>query len=131
MRKGGIEMGVEWIEYHGKPILYADFRGMNTERLILTLESVFKAKQESVADLVILANLENTTISSDFLSKAKEMTKASRKESEEKGRFKVRKIALVGIKGLGSFMLFTYNLATSQDIVDFQTEEEAKEWLIK
>ncbi|HEX3043124.1 MAG TPA: hypothetical protein VHY08_00095 [Bacillota bacterium] len=124
-------MGVEWIEYQGKPILYVDFRGMNSERLSQCLESIFKAIRESVNDIVILANQENITISSDFLGKAKELTKESRKESETTGRFKVKKIAMVGVKGIASFLLYSYNLATGQNIVDFKTEEEAKEWLVQ
>jgi hypothetical protein len=115
-------MGVKWIDYKGKRILYVDFRKLYEEQVLANDELFVKFIKESPTKVLILANVEGAAISS--LEKIKEVSK---KEVSPK----VAKSAIVGITGLKDILLRAYNSFTGSSAQPFATEQEAMDWLVK
>ena len=117
-------MGVSWIEFKGKKILYANFLNMKDDaqnRQILELE--MKMIAQSAEPVLLLVNLEGATMSPE----------SSQYTKEQLMKFgpKVVKSALVGITGFKPVIVDGIGRAVSglnQRI--FSTLDEAKEWLV-
>lgn len=117
-------MGVKWIEYKGKRILYADFRNQKGQEGMDTLELGAKMAAASPTKVLMLSNYEGATASPEWMARVKELGK-------EVFDVKVEKDACVGIGGLKRVLLDSYNKVTRKGSVPFKTEAEALDWLVK
>ena len=118
-------MRVRWIEYKGKRILYADFRGLRgDEEGIETLELAARRAASSPIKVLMLNNYEGATASPEWMSRVKQLGK-------EVFDLKVEKDACVGVTGVKLLLLEAYNKVVRKGTVPFKTEAEALEWLVK
>lgn len=113
------------INYKGKEILYLDQRGLNGDDLLKgckNADQFIKNYQKDTA--LTLANFTDTTASQEVMNYLK---------SEESVNInkKVVKAAVVGITGIKKILLNAYNTVTGGKYKAFETEEEAKEYLVK
>ncbi len=115
-------MSVKWIEYKGKKILYADFRGLRNEELIETIELEAKMVAAYPTKVLILDNFEGIRTNPAFVERTKQLGK-------EVIESKTIKNAVLGITGLKEILLRAYNTFTGGKSRPFGTEAEALEWL--
>ena len=115
---------VRWIEYKGKRILYADFRGQKGKEAMETLELGAKMAALSPKKVLMLSNFEGAAGSPEWFARVKELGK-------EVFDVKVEKDAVVGITGVKAVLMEAYNKVTRKGVVVFKTEAEALEWLVK
>lgn len=117
-------MGPEWIEFKGKKILYIDYRGVKDKDVSLSiLRKTVEIERKSCGNLLILQNFEGTYANKEFMEEIKKLGKEVKD--------KVKKNALVGITGIKKILLRAYiAFSGEKDIKTFNTEEDAKEWLI-
>jgi hypothetical protein len=117
-------MSIKYIEYKGKKILYVDFRNQIGIEGIETLDEEAKELQTWTQKGLILSDFRNSTGSVEFMSHAKKLGK-------EVFAPNTLKAAAIGITGVKNILLQAYNAFTKDKLLTFDTEEEAKEWLIK
>lgn len=117
-------MPVSYITYKGKQILYCDFRDMKAKQEVLTnLELMVKFYVEADKKILTLADVRGTYTDPEITEKIKYYGKAV-------FALKAEKRAIIGINALRRIVLRGYNLFTNNDLRPFETEEEAKEYLI-
>jgi hypothetical protein len=117
-------MPVKYIQYKGKTILYCDFRNQTGDEGIATLDDEAKAMETWTQKGLVLSDFHNSKGSSNFMAHAKKLGK-------EVFAPKTHKAAAIGLSGLQMILLQAYNTFSKDKLVPFDTEEEAKEWLIK
>jgi hypothetical protein len=119
-------MAIKWIEHHGQQILYIDYRDCKSEQeMILLLEEQAKWAKGSPKAVLILSNVTNTTITSEFMNRSKQYGK-------EIFITKTKKSAVVGIIGMKSILMQGYQMFTgAKNARPFQNESEALDWLIQ
>jgi hypothetical protein len=117
-------MTVKWIEYKGKRILYADFRGQTGKEGLATIELGAKMAAASPTKVLMLSNYEGATATPEWFARAKQL-------GQEVFDLKVEKDAVVGVTGVKRVLLQSYNMVTKKGVVAFNTEAEALEWLVK
>ena len=116
--------GYSVITYKNKEILYVDYRNTKSEQeMIDILESVCQFLLKENKQQLILTNISGVYALPGFMKKAKELGK--------KTKHLTPKEAIVGIVGPKKTLLMFYNLFTGVDIRPFDTEEEAKKYLVK
>jgi hypothetical protein len=121
--------GLSKINYRGKEILYLDYSGFIKDRSTQkqkTLQLMNGANEEykkSPPNSVLgMGNFTNFSFDMDILT-------ALKKSNSEMSCY-IKKSAIVGVKGL---LKAGYNFViglTNQKTRAFETEEEAKEWLV-
>lgn len=117
-------MPVSYIQYKGKTIFYVDFRNMTGDQAIATLDEEAKEMRTWTKKGIILNDFRNAKATSGFMSHAKKLGKEIFAQMTHKA-------AAIGITGIQSVLLQAYNTFTDAKLVPFDSEEEAKEWLIK
>ena len=117
-------MKSRWIEYKGKRILYADFRGQKGQEGIDTLELGAKMAAASPTRVRMLNNFEGAAGSPEWMARVKQLGK-------EVFDLKVEKDAVVGITGVKGVLVEAYNKVTRKGVMPFKTEAEALDWLVK
>ena len=117
-------MGVEWITYQGKQILYIDYRGAkNAEDSIPILHKAIDIEKNSNGNMLLLQNYEGTYANDEFFQEIKKLGKEVKD--------KVSKNALVGFNGVKKVLLSGYILFSGEKTIKtFENEEEAKKWLV-
>jgi predicted ABC-type exoprotein transport system permease subunit len=111
------------ITYKGKEIVYADYRKTQSEQeMIDILEATNLFIMDENIPRLVLTNITGVFVLPDFLKKAKELGKQTKHLTV--------KTAIVGITGPKKTLLRFYNLFTDMDMKPFDTEEEAKEYLV-
>jgi hypothetical protein len=120
-------MPVSYIQYKGKTILYVDYRNMTgdqTKEAIAILEEEAREMRTWTHRGLILTDFRNAKASQEYMAHAKKLGKEVFAE-------KIQKSAALGITGVKNILLQAYNAFSKDKIVPFDSEEEAKEWLIK
>jgi hypothetical protein len=117
-------MSVKYIQYKGKTILYVDYSNTTGDQAITTLHAEEKEVRSWKEPGLVLNDFRNSKATSEFMAEAKKLGKELFSKME-------KKTAAIGITGIQSILLKAYNTFASDKIVPFETEEEAKEWLIK
>ena len=120
-------MPVNYIQYKGKKILYVDYRNMTGEQTaeaIANLEEEAKEMRTWTKKGLILTDFRNAKASAEYMAHAKKLGKEVFAE-------KIQKSAALGITGVKNILLQAYNAFSKDKLVPFNSEEEAKEWLIK
>ena len=117
-------MGVSWIEYKGKKILYIDYQGVkDTTESISILHEAIEIERNSAGNLLILQNYSGTFANQEFFEEIKVLGKEVQP--------KVFRNALIGLEGIKKILLSGYILFTGdKTIKTFKDEETAKEWLV-
>ena len=119
-------MKSKWIEYHGKQILYQDFSNyfFNEKAVIEELQEVQSIVINQPANSVlVLSNFSNTEITANLMPVLN--------ESSSKTKVNVRKTAVLGITGVKRTLGDLLSKITGQQLMYFNNELEAKEWLTK
>ncbi len=115
-------MSIKLIEYKGKKIFYADYRGLSGQELIKSMneanQDVIKHKHE-----LFLADFREASISNEVM----EFLKG--KEAKEATSY-FKKQAILGISGIKKFAVNAYNTITQSNMRIFNEENEAKEYLV-
>ncbi len=117
-------MPVKYIQYKGKTILYCDFRNLTGDEGIAVLDDEAKAMRTWTQKGLILSDFHNSKGSTGFMSHAKKLGK-------EIFAPMTHKAAAIGLTGIQMVLLQAYNAFSKDKLVPFNSEEEAKEWLIK
>lgn len=116
-------MSLKYIEYKGKKILYVDYRNKNGIENMATIDAAAKEIGSWTQKGLSLSDFRNATATPEFMAHLK---KVGAEVFQPKA-----KIAVLGITGVKNILLQAYNAFTKNEVVPFETEEEAKEWLIK
>ena len=117
-------MSVEWLEWNGKQILYADFRGLSRKELIPNLEKTAGMLDEAQGQVLLLLNFKGVSIHFAYLRRCNEL-------GQKVIHPKTEKLAVLGIDGVKAAMFVTFNKIVGQKSASFKTEEEAKSWLVQ
>jgi hypothetical protein len=118
-----MQMKLSWITYKSKKILFVDYRGKNTQEMIEQLEYETKVILEQKEPVLYLADFTGCPVSNEFMEKANSLGKLT-------AHLQARS-AILGISGMKSVLLNTFNLFTSTKLRAFNSEIEAKEYLVK
>ena len=113
------------ITYKGKEILYFDHSGLGEDDLFNNVKAAFRIEDEYKGkDILAIANWVDTTMTKETMDYVK---------SDEVVRInkKIKKTALLGFTGIKKIFLNVYNKLTGDKAKAFNTEEEAKEWLVQ
>lgn len=111
------------IDYKGKEILYIDYRGMNENQMIQTLNEATERSLSDNKPRLLLTNVAGSFVLPDFLKKAKEAGKRT--------KHLTLKSAIIGIEGAKKVLLKFHNLYVGSEMKPFHDEIEAKEWLVR
>jgi hypothetical protein len=117
-------MGVDWIHYGGKKILYVDYNGVKNENELLKIlyEEIEILKRETQRQL-ILVNIGNSYSTEKYKQEVQRLTK-------EVVRHKTEKSAIVGMVGLKKIIFGTMIKLSDGHVRLFDNEEDAKIWLV-
>ncbi|MCL4269444.1 MAG: hypothetical protein KJZ72_07860 [Anaerolineales bacterium] len=119
-------MKSKWIEYNGKNIFYQDFSNnffnekAVAEELSQVQEIVMSQPENSV---LVISNFSNTELTASLMPILN--------ESSSKTKAHVRKTAVLGVSGIKRALGDLLSRITGQELMYFNSEAEAKEWLTK
>lgn len=114
-------MKVNWINHNNKKILYADYRDLQIPEMINQLIFESDIILKSTEKVLYLGNFEGAIIESEFIKKAYELGKKTEPRN--------KKSAIVGVDGMKTIFLNTYNMNTGGKNKAFNTEQKALEYL--
>ncbi len=117
-------MPISYITYKGKKILHADFKDLKDKDAVLeNLERMKEHYLEAEDKILLLADLRGTFSNPEIMDKLKYYGK-----TVFHGRSVKR--AVIGIVGVKKILLKAYNVFTSNEVIPFESEEEAKDYLV-
>jgi len=117
-------MPISYIEHKGKRILHADYRDLKDKEAVLeNLELMKKFYLEADHKILLLADLRGTYSNPEVMDRLKHYGKTVFKGRSEKR-------AVIGIVGVKKILLKAYNVFTSNEVIPFESEEEAKDFLV-
>lgn len=118
-------MTISWIEYKGRKILHTVYTGHTHEENIRLLEEQGEYERRD-PNLLILSDYQGTHASQEYMDRVKAYGKNFRS-----GPTNVKN-AVIGIDGLKKILFDAYIRFTGdKSTKTFNTEEEAKEWLVE
>ncbi len=112
-----------WVNHKGTDILYEDYtnlRGVEIAELVPAITQI--TIKEDYTNILLLLNLNNSFANKDAL----DAFGASGKISKDR----LTKTAVLGITGVKKILLNVVNRIANLGAKAFNTEEEAKDWLI-
>ena len=116
-------MPVSWIDYKGRKILYADYRGLRTEDdMMKNLDSEAGFYTQTHLKILSLNDYRDSVVSNKFMNKVTELGKATKGKTD--------KAAVLGVTGLKKILINGYAKITGQHVKIFENEIAAKEYLI-
>ena len=116
-------MGVEWIQYKGKTIIYINYVGLQPAEMGELVKKATQAIVASKSDKILsLSNVTGCLFNKEILDIIKEQGAISLPLTE--------KAAVVGVTGIKNVFLTAVNAVMPKSRKPFDTEELAKEWLI-
>ncbi|GAB1471361.1 hypothetical protein MASR2M66_22390 [Chloroflexota bacterium] len=119
-------MKSRWIEYKGIKILIQDFSNnfYNEKAVLEELNQVQEiVMSEPEKSVLVLSNFSNTEITTALMP--------ALNESSSKTKGHVRKTAVLGVIGVKRALGDLLSRITGQELMYFNNELEAKDWLIK
>jgi hypothetical protein len=117
-------MKVEWIEHHGKPILYVKYSGAkNDDELIAVLHQEVEIERKMTDKILCLVTVADTHATQRYMDELKRLGKEVRNE-------KVLKTATLGVTGVKKLLFTAYVTFTGEVNKLFNDEKEAKDWLV-
>lgn len=115
-------MTIEWIEHNGKKILYSCYSNLSEDEMIGVIEEQAEICKKSDQKLLLLDDFRDSTGSSNFINRTKELGKTIIND-------KTKKNAILGVTGLKKALLKAYVALTGADIRPFNTKKDALEYL--
>jgi hypothetical protein len=117
-------MGVSWINYNGKRLLFVDYDGAKNENDLLKIlyEEVDILKKESQRQL-ILVNVGNSYSTEKYRQEVQRLT-------SEVVKHKIEKSAIVGMVGLKRVIFGTMIKLSNGHVRLFDSLEDAKKWMV-
>lgn len=112
----------KWRRDKGQLFLYLDCRELEEKELLKILDEAADQLKPITSKVPVLANIQETVLSTKFMDKLKQLAKEVYIE-------KVGNTAIVGVTGVKKVLLSSYNYLLGQDMKAFDTEEAALEWL--
>ena len=120
-----MEKRVRSITYKDKEILYFDHQGLIGMEIVNNIKDANKFIMSFKSnELLTLANFKGVFITEEVMK----MLKSDEVVETQK---KVKKVAVLGIVGIKKIFLNVVNKVIGEKARAFNTEEEAKEWLVK
>ena len=118
-------MGVSWIEYKGKKILFSDYRGCHsTDAMLKVLYDEIEILHQQNEKVLVIVNYNDCSPIGEYFDTIKKFGKETLKA-------KTSKTATIGINGVKRLLFNTYISFTGDYHVRlFNDEETALEWLI-
>jgi hypothetical protein len=118
-------MSVSFIQHKGKKILYADYSNCKTpQETIQVLEQTRNAYLGNNEMFLALNNFSNAPSNTEYM----ELAKKYAKEYFDNRNIKE---ACFGLSGIKSILLSAYNLVVKNKVLNFNTKEEALDYLVK
>jgi len=119
-----IEKRHVWINYKEMEILYTDYKNLQGEQFVKTIEVLTEnlldmGKKEVLLLLDLQGSYANKEVVNAYIAAAKKVNPI------------VKKTAVLGITGVKKVLLNVVNKFSDVGAKPFTNEEEAKEWLIK
>jgi hypothetical protein len=117
-------MGVSWINYKGKKILFVDYNGANSEKELLNIlyEEIEILKDETQRQF-ILVNIGNSYSTEKYRQEVNRLTK-------EVVRHKTEKSAIIGMVGIKKLIFGAMIKLSDGHVKLFDNEEDAKKWIV-
>ena len=116
-------MPITWETSNNRKYLYLNYEGHTPAELLDLIDIQVKEIQDCKDQVFVLSNVTNTTLSPEFMKKAKEEGK--------KHVAKVEKSAIFGVTGLKKILVQSYITFTGSKFKVFGTKEEALSYLFK
>ena len=118
-------MGVSWIEYKGKKILFSDYRVCHsTDAMLKVLYDEIEILHQQNEKVLVIANYNDCSPTGEYFDAVKKFGKETLKA-------KTSKTATIGINGVKRLLFNSYISFTGDYHVRlFNDEETALEWLI-
>lgn len=112
------------ITHKGKKILYSDYRDLtNQADLINVLKEAVEITKSSAGMILRLDDFRGTGVGQEYMASAKVYGK-------EVLTAKTTKVAVLGITGLKRILMKAYVTFSGEKLAPFNTEEEAKDYLV-
>jgi hypothetical protein len=117
-------MSQTWIEHHDRKILYSDYRGLTEKQMIENMELGYKMMHPCSGGVLVLVNVQGEFPIKIFMEHFS-------LSGRSKDAYMIAKLAAVGVK-TGVMSIFLEEMSASKGITArlFNTEQEAKDWLI-
>jgi hypothetical protein len=117
------ESRMKWLTHKGKDILYEDYTNLTGEQIARLVPAITKITEEKdYKDILLLIDLSNSFANKDATNAFGESGKISKD--------RLKKTAVLGITGVKKVLLNFVNKVSSVDAKPFNTEEDAKEYLV-
>lgn len=118
-------MGVSWIDYKGKKILFSDYRGcLSSNSMIEVLFEEIEILSQQEGKVLVMAHYDNSIPTGEYFHTVKKMGK-------EILRNKTEKTATLGITGMKRMLFNTYiNFTGDYNVRLFKDKESALDWLV-
>jgi hypothetical protein len=117
-------MSLTYINYKGKKILYIDFRNKNGDENVATLDAVAQEMKKWTDKGLTLSDFRNSKASPAYMARIKQL-------GNEIIIPMTKKNAAIGLTSIQKVLLTAFNAFCKTEGRAFDTEEDAKEWLIK
>ncbi len=117
-------MSFKYIEHKGKKILFIDFRDKNGDENVPTLNAVAEEMKKWKGKGLTLSDFRNSKASPAYMASIKQL-------GTEIFIPMTIKNAAIGLNPVQKILLTAFNAFCKTDGRAFDTEEEAKEWLVK
>lgn len=117
-------MGITWVDYKGKRILFADYKECGTlDNLIQVLDNVIGIARTK-PNILILSDFEGETAFPEFIERLKQWAKDPCQKN-------IIKSAVIGISGLKMVYYNTYVIITGDKKTKaFSNYNNALDWLV-
>lgn len=119
-------MKSKWIEYNGKKIFHQDFSHFffNEKSVVEELKQVQEVVlSQPESSVLVLSDFSNTEITTNLMPLLN--------ESSNRTKSHVRKTAVVGVSGIKCALGDLLSRITGQELMYFDKEADAKDWLTK
>ncbi len=117
-------MPVQWIDYKGHKILYADYRGLvSEEKMLENLKAEEEFYRTITTKVLSLNDYRDTYVSNNFINKVTELGKINKDKN--------LRSAILGISGMKKLLLNTFSMVSGMPVRSFDSETDAKEYLVK
>lgn len=117
-------MKIEHIVYKGKKILVINFFECQTHNeMVEIIQNLEKEYNKSIEPILTLEDYTDAHVSSEFMAEAKRLGKDLFSKKRTKG-------AVLGIQGIKKLLLKSYNSYTGENLIPFDSKEEALEYLV-
>ena len=117
----------EWIVYNGIRIIFQDYHGLGDEAFVAEIKRTEKdlfdiGKREGERSLLILVDINDTVIKPDVMNAFKSVASVLEPYTVA--------TAILGVYGVRKMLLDIVRTFSNMNLKAFDTEQEAKEWLV-